>query len=224
MAARWQRLWFYPRRVSRGQRVAGWGRSRRAVMMVGLGIAAMWTAACASSPTPIPVASATPTASPTTIAPGVAVSPSLLALPPYSISPSNPLPADISAALVVKDIIVDDLVENAALERRDPALLAFADSGDVLALDQQQIATNASGGIRVLTVADIVSNMELGARPDPNNSSSTVAVVVQGTETTSERVGSGTPRRTSQNFKVLIWVIWSPDESRYLQCDVSTLS
>ena len=219
-----QRLWFIPRQVSGGRQVTGWGRSRRAALTVGLGLMVVWTAACASAPAKIPPATTRPSAAPTTIAPGVSVSPSELALPPYSVSTSNPLPAGVNPKRMVRDVVIDDLIENAALERRDPGLLAYSDNGGVLALDQNQIAKDESSDVRVLNIEDSVSNVELGTQADPNNPAADIAVVVQGVETTRERADSHKPHTTVEDFKVLVWLIWSAGKGRYLQCDASTLS
>ncbi|NNM96013.1 MAG: hypothetical protein HKL89_00155, partial [Candidatus Dormibacteraeota bacterium] len=45
---------------------------------------------------------------------------------------SHPLPSGVSAAQVVKDVQIDNLLENIAIERQDPGLLQYADSGDWL--------------------------------------------------------------------------------------------
>lgn len=189
--------------------------------MVGSGLVVVWTAACASAPAKIPSASATPTAAPTTIAPGVAVSPSELTLPPYTLSTSNPLPAGVSAQRVVKDVVIDDLIENAALERRDPGLLAYSDTGDLLQAEQQEISTNTSGNIKVLSIRDNITSIQLGSKADPNNSSAQTAIIVQGTEIREQRTGSGPRDHTSRQFQVLLWVVWSPADSRYLLCDTA---
>lgn len=201
--------------------MAGWGRSRRIALVVGSGLVVVWTAACASAPAKIPSASATPTAAPTTIAPGVAVSPSELTLPPYTLSTSNPLPAGVSAQRVVKDVVIDDLIENAALERRDPGLLAYSDTGDLLQAEQQEISTNTSGNIKVLSIRDNITSIQLGSKADPNNSSAQTAIIVQGTEIREQRTGSGPRDHTSRQFQVLLWVVWSPADSRYLLCDTA---
>ena len=121
-------------------------------------------------------------------------------------------------------MIIDDLIENLALVRAAPELLMYSDSGGVLTIDRNQIATDESTGTRVISVEDSVSNMQVGAQADPNNSASKIAVLVQGTETTRERSPSHPPHTTVANFKVLVWVVWSKEDDRYLQCDVSTLS
>ena len=184
----------------------------------------MLTAACASAPAEIPSAKPSPSAAPTTIAPGVRVNPSQLRLPPYSVSTSNPLPPGTSAKSVVTDVTVDNLIENVALERDDAALLQYSDSGDVLAIDQNQVSANKADGITILKVVDAVSSIEVGARTDPNSSAAQIALIVEGVETTTARTGPKHPRTTSTNFKILIWVLWSAHVHRYLQCDVSTLS
>lgn len=204
--------------------MTGWGRSQKAVLAVGVGMVVVCTAACASAPARIPSASATPVVRPTTIAPGVSVAPSELVLPPYTVSTSNPLPPGVSAATVVKDVVIDDLIENAALVRSDPSLLAYSDVGGVLAVDQSQISANKSTGLRLLSIDDAVSNMALGRQTDPNNAAAQIAVVVRGTETTKQRSNANKPRTSVENFKVQIWLLWSTTADRYLQCDVSTLS
>lgn len=223
MESLWQRLWFYPRQVSRELQVTDLGRSRRAVMMVGLGVVAMWTAACASPPTPIPTASATPSASPTTIAPGVAVDPSLLTLPPYSVSTSNPPPPGTSVRQVVKDFVADNLIENAALERADPHLLMYAATGGLLSLDQTSIANDVADHVRVLRIDDAISSLVLGRETDPNNSGVQLALNVEGVETTTKRTAHSPAATATTDFHVVIWVLWSVSLGKYLRCDVSVL-
>jgi hypothetical protein len=181
----------------------------------------VWTAACASAPARIPSASATPSATPTTIAPDVSVNPSELVLPPYTVSTANPLPAGVSAKRVVQDVVIDDLIENAAIERQEPGLLAYSDTGDLLEAEQQEIATNSSNNVRVLDIRDSITSVQVGSKADPNNSLATMATIVQGTEYREQRTGSGAPASTSQKFQVLLWVVWSPAETRYLLCDTA---
>ena len=216
-----QRLWFIPRQVSGGRQVTGWGRSRRAALTVGLGLMVVWTAACASAPAKIPPATTRPSAAPTTIAPGVSVSPSELALPPYSVSTSNPLPAGVTAKRVVRDVVIDDLIENAALERRDPGLLAYSDTGDLLQSERQEIATDKSDGLTVLSIRDTITGIQVGSKADPNNPSAQMAIIVKGTETREQRTGSEAVDHSTRHFQVLLWVVWSPTQTRYLLCDTA---
>ncbi|HVB53742.1 MAG TPA: hypothetical protein VNF24_06075 [Candidatus Acidoferrales bacterium] len=122
---------------------------------------------------------------------------------------------------MVKDVVIDDLIENAALERRDPGLLAYSDTGDLLQAEQQEISTNTSGNIKVLSIRDNITSIQLGSKADPNNSSAQTAIIVQGTEIREQRTGSGPRDHTSRQFQVLLWVVWSPADSRYLLCDTA---
>ena len=216
-----QRLWFIPRQVSGGRQVTGWGRSRRAALTVGLGLMVVWTAACASAPAKIPPATMRPSAAPTTIAPGVSVSQSELALPPYSVSTSNPLPAGVNPKRVVRDVVIDDLIENAALERRDAGLLAYSDTGDLLQSERQEIATDKSDGLTVLSIRDTITGIQVGSKADPNNPSAQMAIIVKGTETREQRTGSEAVDHSTRHFQVLLWVVWSPTQTRYLLCDTA---
>lgn len=198
-----------------------WGRSRRAALMLAIGPVVIATAACASSTATIPSAAPSPSAASTTIAPGVSVDTSELALPPYSVSASNPLPNGTSVRKIVADFIDDDVIENTAIERQDPGLLPYADTGNVLLAEQQEITTDTSGGIAVLNIRDVVANIDLGSKSDPNNPSANIAVVVQGDESREERVGTGKAKRTTHDFDELIWLVWSPARSRYLLCDTA---
>ncbi len=216
-----QRLWFIPRQVSGGRQVTGWGRSRRAALTVGLGLMVVWTAACASAPAKIPPATMRPSAAPTTVAPGVSVSPSELALPPYSVSTSNPLPAGVNPKRMVRDVVIDDLIENAALERRDPGLLAYSDTGDLLQSERQEIATDKSDDLTVLSIRDTITGIQVGSKADPNNPSAQMAIIVKGTETREQRTGSEAVDHSTRHFQVLLWVVWSPTQTRYLLCDTA---
>lgn len=218
-----QRLSFFPRQVSRGRQVAGWGRSQQAVLTVGLVMMVVWTAACASAPVKIPTASATPSAKSTTIAPGVSVNPAELSVPPYSVSTSNPLPAGVSPRRVVMDVITDNLIENRAIERGDAPLLAYADSGGMLTIDQSTISTDRSDGLRILSINDSISSLVLGSEVDPNNPDAQAALNVEGVERITRRDSEQKLSHTVDDFHVLIWVDWSPVLQKYLRCDVSVL-
>jgi hypothetical protein len=181
----------------------------------------MLTAACASAPAEIPSAKPSPSAAPTTIAPGVRVNPSQLRLPPYSVSSSYPLPAGTSAQGVATAFVSDNLIENVALERNDRSLLIFADTGALLRSEQQEIITNQSKGIKVLAVRDEIISLQLGTKPDPNDSSAVVAVIVQGTELQRRRIGLGAIEETTTQFDALLWMVWSPTRNQYLLCDTA---
>lgn len=199
-----------------------WGRSRRAALMLVAGPVVLWTAACASSTATIPSAAPSPSAVSTTIAPGVSVKTSELALPPYSVSAANPLPSGISAKRVASDVIVDDLIENEALQRANPSLLQYADSGDALQSETQEIAADKSGDITVLKVQDAVTSIQLGRKSDPSNASAQIAAIVEGKETQEQRVGAGALDNTKKTFDVLVWLVWSPTQARYLLCDTAS--
>jgi hypothetical protein len=202
--------------------VTDWGRSRRAALMLVVGPVIIWTAACANSTSTIPSATPSPSAASTTIAPGVTVDSSELALPPYSVSASNPLPTGISAKRVASAVIVDDLIENEALQRADPSLLEYADSGDALESETQEIAANKSGNISVLKIRDAVTSIQLGSKSDPNNAAAQIAAIVEGRETQEQRVGTGAINHATTPFDVLVWLVWSPTQARYLLCDTAS--
>ncbi|MGH7642064.1 MAG: hypothetical protein ACRENX_03460 [Candidatus Dormibacteria bacterium] len=151
----------------------------------------------------------------------MAVNPSELILPPYTVSTTNPLPAGVSAKRVVRDVVVDDLIENAAIQKRDPTLLTYSDSGNLLQSERQEIVTNKSGGITVLSIRDSITNIEVGSKADPNNSSVQSAAIVQGTEVREQRIRSGVRTRSSHQFQVLLWLVWSQANLRYLLCDTA---
>jgi hypothetical protein len=145
-----------------------------------------------------------------------------LALPPYSVSASNPLPTGISAKRVASAVIVDDLIENEALQRADPSLLEYADSGDALESETQEIAANKSGNISVLKIRDAVTSIQLGSKSDPNNAAAQIAAIVEGRETQEQRVGTGAINHATTPFDVLVWLVWSPTQARYLLCDTAS--
>lgn len=200
-----------------------WGRSRRAALMLVLGPIVLGTAACASSTATIPPATPSPSAASTTIAPGVKVNPSELALPPYAISASNPLPSGTSARKVVRDFIADNLIENRAIERRDPQLLQYAVTGGLLTLDNATIAHDRATGTRLLSIDDSISSLALGSESDPNDSAAKIALNVEGIEHTTMRAAHGKVSHRLDDFHVIIWVVWSEAMNKYLRCDVSVL-
>lgn len=204
--------------------MTGWGRSRSITLWTSLACALMLLSACSSSPAKIPSASARPSAKPTTIAPGVRVSPSELALPPYSVSSTNPLPAGVSVRQVVKDVVIDNSIENAALESNRASLLQYSDSGALLGLDTTQVQDDQSQHLTILQVRDSVSSMQAGSASDPNNPASNIALKVIGSEYTRERIDSGKVRTMDRPFDITMWLVWSAPIDRYLACDVSSSS
>jgi hypothetical protein len=203
--------------------VTDWGRSRRAALLLGLGPIVMLTAACASSTAAIPSATPSPSAASTTIAPGVSVDPSELALPPYSVSTSNPLPPGVSARKVVRDFIADNLIENRAIERGDLQLLQYAVTGGQLTIDNVTIARDQATDSRILSIDDSISSLAIGSEPDPNDSAAGIALNVQGNEQTTTRSAEGKVSHRLDDFHVIIWVVWSDAMNKYLRCDVSVL-
>lgn len=199
--------------------MTAWGRSRRAALGLGSGMALLGMAACSSPPAKIPAATPTPSSAPTSIAPGVSVSPAELALPPYSVSISNPLPAGVSATRVVRDVVLDNLIENAALMRREAGLLKYSDVGNLLTSEQQEITADVSANVQVLRVADTITSVQVGSKADPNNPAAQIATIVQGTETRTQRTGVLRSVSSTRRFQVLLWVVWAPAEHRYLLCD-----
>jgi hypothetical protein len=138
------------------------------------------------------------------------------------VSTSNPLPEGISARKVAADFVEDDLIENAAIERKDAGLLTYAASGNALLAEQQEITADSSGDIMVLSIRDAVANIQLGSKADPNNPSADIAVIVEGQETRQQHAGKAAVSRMTHHFDLLLWLVWSPAQSRYLLCDTAT--
>ena len=170
----------------------------------------------------IPKASPTPKPATTPLAPGVRVADSELQLPAYTVSVSHPLPSGVSAALVVKDVQIDNLLENIAIERQDPGLLQYADSGDWLLAEQGEIASNRRQGLVVRSVRDTIASIQAGFQVDPNNPRATAAVIVAGTEIEVQILANGKARTQSTHFDVLEWLAWSAPIHRYLTCDTAS--
>lgn len=201
--------------------MTGWGRSQRAVLSVGVGLMVVWTAACASAPAKIPSASAKPSPRATSIAPGVSVNPTLLVLPPFTVSTTNPLPAGVSAKQVVRDVLIDNLIENAALEGGNAALLSYSDTGARLVSEQQEVATDTADDVAVIAIHDQITSIQVGRKQDPNDLAAQTATIVQGEEIEQQRKGTSAITRTSRTFQVLLWVVWSSTKARYLLCDTA---
>ena len=170
----------------------------------------------------IPKASPTPKPATTPLAPGVRVADSELQLPAYTVSVSHPLPSGVSAALVVKDVQIDNLLENIAIERQDPGLLQYADSGDWLLALRGEIAQDKAKGVTVVSVRDNVASVHVGFQTDPNNPSATAAVIVVGSESEVARLAHGALTTKTTRFDVLRWLVWSPGAGRYVTCDTAS--
>lgn len=98
----------------------------------------------------------------------------------------------------------------------------YADTGDALQSERQEIAANKSHNIAVLRIQDAVSSIQLGSKSDPSNASAQIAAIVEGEETQEQRVSTGTVDHTKRNFDVLVWLVWSPPRMRYLLCDTAS--
>ncbi len=170
----------------------------------------------------IPKASPTPKPVTTALAPGVRVADSELQLPAYTVSVSHPLPSGVSAALVVKDVQIDNLLENFAIERQDPGLLQYADSGDWLLALRSEISHDKAKGMTVVSVTDNVASIHVGFQTDPNNPSATAAVIVVGSESQIGRLGNGALTTKKTRFDVLRWLVWSQEAGRYVTCDTAS--
>jgi hypothetical protein len=166
---------------------------------------------------------ASPTAGTKTVelAPGLRVDKAKLALPPFSVSTSYPLPSGVSSKTVVEDVQIDDLIENVAIERQEPALLTYADSGDWLASEEGEISQNKQSGTVVLSITDTVSDVVVGAEKDPQNSQADTAAVVTGAETRITRQPNHHNSTSTEAFDALLWLLWSPTQNRYKVCDTA---
>ena len=182
-----------------------------------------WLAAgCGAAPSvPIPSVSPSPAAAPTTIAPGVQVPTTEVQIPTYTVSTSHPLPSGVSAATVAQDVVIDNLIENLAIERGDAALLTYADCGNWLAAVTQEIQTNAGRGIHVTRVSDAVTSMAVGTKAAPAAPGLTIAIVISGTETETSTSASGSTTKSTP-FAVIRWVVWNAGLDRYLTCDTGS--
>jgi hypothetical protein len=196
----------------------GWVH-RGAILACGLVVTC--AAGCGSSIAVIPKGKPTPKPAMVSIAPGVRVPSSQVVVPVFTVSSSHPLPSGVSAQLVVKDAEIDNLIENVAIERQDPALLAYADAGDWLAAEEGEIAHDKSAQITVLSIKDAVTSVEVGFQPDPNDSNADAAVITRGTERQIERVGVGRPVTKVTAFAVIQWLQWAPKLGRFVLCDTA---
>ncbi len=183
-----------------------------------------WLAAgCgAAPPVPIPSVSPSPAASPTTIAPGVQVPTTEVKVPTYTVSTSHPLPSGVSAATVAQDVVIDNLIENVAIERGDAGLLPYADCGNWLAAETLSINQASGGSIHVLSVTDTFSEVQVGFKPDPGNSAAAAATILTGLETERVRSSSGSITTKTSHFSVIRWLVWSPAKTRFLTCDLGS--
>jgi hypothetical protein len=122
---------------------------------------------------------------------------------------------------VAQDVVIDNLIENVAIERGDAGLLTYADCGNWLAAVRQEIQTNTGRGIHVATVRDAVTSMAVGTKVDPADPSLTIAIVITGTETESSTSASGSVTKSTP-FAVIRWMVWNAALDRYLTCDTGS--
>ncbi|HVD04225.1 MAG TPA: hypothetical protein VNF75_08870 [Candidatus Dormibacteraeota bacterium] len=196
------------------------GSSRHGQSLVAA-LAAFGLAGCGTAVAIIPKGTPTPKPQVTQIAPGVQVPVSALQLPAYTISVSHPLPTGVSAQKVVADVQVDNVIENTAIERQDPALLTYADTGDWLTAEQAEISQNETNKVKVLSIVDKVVSVTVGSEVDPQNLSASVAVILAGTErriTLAPTVGR---KVTTKSFNALLWLLWNQAAGRYQVCDTA---
>ena len=199
-------------------------RGLKAVRRLALVPLVAWLAAgCgAAPPVPIPSISPSPAASPTTIAPGVQVPTTEVKVPTYTVSTSHPLPSGVSAATVAQDVVIDNLIENLAIERGDATLLTYADCGNWLAAEKQEILKNSASGIQVLSLTDRLESVSVGFQPDPANPDVVAAATVTGTETRTTQQEGKPPQTSRSQFDAILWFGRPPAAQRYLVCDAGT--
>ena len=186
-------------------------------------LAACLAAGCgAAPPVAIPSASPSPTASPTTIAPGVQVPASEVKVPPYSVSTTHPLPSGVSAATVAQDVVIDNLIENVAIERGDAALLSYADCGNWLAAESLAITQTKLKGETILSVTDAFSEVQVGFKADPSDPAVAAATILVGSETRKVRSAGDLVTTKTSAFSVIRWLAWSPAQKRFLTCDLGS--
>ncbi len=202
--------------VGMGANRLGWALM---LVLIGAGLVG-----CGSQVAVIPKGRPTPKPVMTTIAPGISVPASQVAPPTYTVSTSHPLPPGVSAQQVVKDAGIDNLIENVAIERQDPALLAYADTGHWLAAEQGEIARDKSSKVTVLSIRDVVSSVKVGFQVDPNDPKATAAIITTGTERQTERVAGGPRTVKVTSFDVIQWLEWAPKLGRFVLCDTASSS
>ena len=139
--------------------------------------------------------------------------------PQYTVSASHPLPSGVSAAQVAKDVEIDNLIENIAIEKGDPALLAYADCGAWLQAITREIRSDQAEHIRIVSITDSVALLKVGYQPDPQDSQVTAAAIVSGTEVQRRMLADGASSTKVTHFNVIRWVLWSATNGRYLTCD-----
>ncbi|MGC8473469.1 MAG: hypothetical protein ACP5PW_03545, partial [Candidatus Dormibacteria bacterium] len=118
--------------------------------------------------------------------------------------------------------VIDNLIENVAIERGDAALLSYADCGNWLAAETLSISQASGSGTHVLSVADTFSEVQVGFKPDPSNSAAAAATILTGFETEKVRAASGAVTTKTSPFSVIRWLVWSSRQKRYLTCDLGS--
>lgn len=219
----------YPAGLACGP-VACWGwdvvqQGLRSTLWAGAALTAMALAVvgCGSAAS-VKIPSPTPSARPSTtpLAPGVRVPVTEVSPPQYTVSASHPLPSGVSAAQVAKDVEIDNLIENIAIEKGDPALLAYADCGAWLQSERATIQTNRSNALTITGLADKFTSVQVGYQPDPNDASAVASVILVGVETETIRNSSSTTHTVATPFSAMRWLVWTPTHGRYLTCDLAS--
>jgi|GEM_PF-6441909 len=186
------------------------------------GLFAVALAGCGSSTATIPKGTPSPKPQVTAIAPGVTVPKAQVALPSYTVSSSHPLPSGVSAQQVVQDVQIDNVIENIAIERQDPALLAYADTGDWLAAEKTEISQNTANQVKVLSISDTLTSVQVGFQVDPNDAQAVAAVISEGTEVQTQRTATSPDASHTTHFAVIQWVQWASTLHRYVLCDTAS--
>ena len=194
----------------------------RVQLGLAVGACALALAGCGASTVPIPRASPSPRAQATVIAPGVTVPKTQLATPSFTVSTSHPLPTGVSAQQVVQDVQIDNLIENIAIERQDAALLAYADTGDWLAAEKTEISQNTANRVKVFSISDTLTSVQVGFESDPSDPEAVAAVISDGTEVQTQRTGTGPDTSHTTHFSVIQWVQWAAGLDRYVLCDTAS--
>ena len=192
------------------------------VLLVALVSPAVAAGCGGGAPTRIPkptAAHATPLPTPVQLAPGVAVSPRQLTIPPYTISGAHPPPAGTPVRTVMLNLVEDNYIENIAIERANKSLLKFADAGALLSAEAATIASNQSKGIHVTSIVDHIASATVGSQQDPGLPGTTLAVILSGTEIAVHKVGAAAPVQQSLTFNVIVWLHES--SGKYLLVDLA---
>ncbi len=193
-------------------------RFARLVTGVAVGVSAV---ACAPRAPLHTVRIPKPTPDVTLVAPGLDIPQAAIQSIPFTISSTNPLPQSVSASLLARDVLIDNAIENRAVETGRAGYLRYADEGALLASERAEIASDAQNKIEVLSIVDRFSSVTLGVKTDPNNPSASLSALLTGTEIRTEQTGNKPMRRSITTFQDFFWLLWDAARGRYLLCDRS---